>query len=236
MTKNYVFDVDGTLTPSRGKMNENFKNFFLEFIKENTVQLVTGSDYNKTVEQVGTEVTESVDRCFNCSGNSIWKNGKEISTTDWQISKEALGWLRMKLSESKFPLRTGNHIEERPGLVNFSTIGRGASPEQREMYVKFDKKYNERKILSEEFNNLFPNVTAQVAGEIGIDIISSGKDKRQLANILEGPIMFFGDKMEHDGNDYPLKEAIKDRPESAAIYVENWKDTEMYLHSIKNVV
>ena len=75
---NYVFDVDGTLTPSRGKMNENFKNFFLQFIKENTVHLVTGSDYDKTVEQVGAEVTESVDRCFNCSGNSIWKNGKRV--------------------------------------------------------------------------------------------------------------------------------------------------------------
>ena len=233
---NYVFDVDGTLTPSRGKMNAKFKKFFINFIKENTVHLVTGSDYDKTVEQVGTEVTESVDRCFNCSGNSIWKNGKEISTTDWQVRKEVLGWFWMKLSESKFPMRTGTHVEERPGLVNFSTIGRDATPEERKMYIKYDRIHNERKTLSEEFNSLFPNLTAQVAGEIGIDMIPKGKDKRQIADFLEGPIMFFGDKMEHDGNDYPLKEAITDRPMSAAISVKNWKDTEMYLHSIKNVV
>ena len=30
---NWVFDVDGTLTPSRGKMDETFKDFFIEFAK-----------------------------------------------------------------------------------------------------------------------------------------------------------------------------------------------------------
>ena len=51
----FIFDVDGTLTPSRGKMDYEFKLWFLNFIKQNPVALVTGSDLQKTVEQLGEE-------------------------------------------------------------------------------------------------------------------------------------------------------------------------------------
>ena len=229
---NFVFDVDGTLTPSRGRMDERFKNFFLKFIKDHSVYLVTGSDYYKTVEQVGVEVCESVQRVFNCSGNSIWKNGENISNTDWTMPKEAKSWCTMKLNESVFNIRTGNHIEERPGLVNFSTIGRGCNLEQRQMYVEFDEKAREREILAKEFNDTFPKMTAQVAGETGLDIIPVGKDKRQVAEMIEGPITFFGDKMEYGGNDYPLKFAIEGRKDSAAIKVKDWQQTQKYLQQI----
>ena len=138
----------------------------------------------------------------------------------------------MKLSESAFTLRTGNHLEERPGLVNFSTIGRGCNLEQRQMYVEFDEKAREREILAKEFNDMFPGMTAQVAGETGLDIIPAGKDKRQVAGMIEGPITFFGDKMEYGGNDYPLKFAIEGRKDSAAIKVKDWKQTQKYLQQI----
>ena len=45
----YIFDVDGTLTPSRQKMDPKFKHFFLKFIETNKVWLVTGSDRKSVV-------------------------------------------------------------------------------------------------------------------------------------------------------------------------------------------
>ena len=48
----FIFDVDGTLTPSRGKIDNDFKKFFVEFCMNNNVYLVTGSDKPKTVEQI----------------------------------------------------------------------------------------------------------------------------------------------------------------------------------------
>jgi len=44
MKTHYIFDVDGTLTPSRQKMDEDFSRFFLHFCTMNSVYLVTGSD------------------------------------------------------------------------------------------------------------------------------------------------------------------------------------------------
>ena len=49
----FLFDVDGTLTPSRQKMDKEFSKFFSNFCKNNDVYLVTGSDRDKTVEQLG---------------------------------------------------------------------------------------------------------------------------------------------------------------------------------------
>ena len=53
MNNHFIFDVDGTLTPSRGEINPAFKAFLMEFAQRNKVYLVTGSDKPKTVEQIG---------------------------------------------------------------------------------------------------------------------------------------------------------------------------------------
>ena len=52
MNKIYIFDVDGTLTPSRQKMTEEFKNFFLSWSEKNFFFLVSGSDLPKLQEQI----------------------------------------------------------------------------------------------------------------------------------------------------------------------------------------
>ena len=49
-----------------------------------------------------------------------------------------------------------------------------------------------------------------------------GYDKRQIADDIEGPIIFFGDKMAHGGNDYPLAKALRHQ---RCYEVKNWRDT-----------
>lgn len=43
----YVFDMDGTLTPSRQPMEKEFAKWFKKFIDRNDAYLVTGSDLEK---------------------------------------------------------------------------------------------------------------------------------------------------------------------------------------------
>ena len=52
MDKVFIFDVDGTLTPSRRKMTKDFEKFFSKWAEENTFYLVSGSDLEKMKEQV----------------------------------------------------------------------------------------------------------------------------------------------------------------------------------------
>ena len=67
----YLFDVDGTLTPPRQKIDGGFEIYFTEFAKKNNVYLVSGSDYNKTYEQLGFHVLDAVQGVFSSSGNEL---------------------------------------------------------------------------------------------------------------------------------------------------------------------
>ena len=53
--KNFLFDVDGTLTPHRQPMTDEFKHFFMKMLRDKgedeKVFLVTGSDKEKTIER-----------------------------------------------------------------------------------------------------------------------------------------------------------------------------------------
>jgi phosphomannomutase len=48
----FIFDMDGTLTPSRRSMTENFEIFFSDWAERNLFYLVSGSNLEKIKEQV----------------------------------------------------------------------------------------------------------------------------------------------------------------------------------------
>lgn len=238
--KIYIFDVDGTLTPSRGVMDAGFKKVFLDFCSKNEVYLATGSDAPKTIEQVGEDVFSAVVRSYNCSGNSVWEKGVNIYNNDWRLPERPWKYLESVLMYSRFSPKTGWHFDERPGLLNFSIVGRKANQHQREAYVKYDIQHKDREIIAREFNTEFSekyNVIAQVAGETGLDIMPIGKGKQQIIDDFpkDAKIMFVGDKTMPGGNDYDIAKAVKSRsPEgnsfaygNGKVYqVESWEDTQ----------
>ena len=222
----FIFDVDGTLTPSRKGMNADFQRWFLEFVYDNDVYLVTGSDYPKTVEQLGTSICENVNRVYNCNGNDVWEGGVNIRTNEWTLPEEAHEWLSEQLTESTYGTRTGLHFEHRPGLVNFSIVGRNATNEQRSEYVVHDELSDERNIIANAFNLKFPNLQATVGGETGIDISLKGNNKSQIIKDFNSKdaLYFFGDAMHKGGNDYPLAQVIKHTRT-----ITDWRQTWEYL-------
>ena len=226
----FIFDVDGTLTPSRSTINPDFHDWFLEFVKSNKCWLVTGSDYPKTVEQLGTDICERVVTVYNCNGNDVWFKGKRVNSLDWKLPEDAHEWLSEQLTMSDFPVRTGLHFEHRPGMVNFSVVGRNATREQRAHYVKWDKERDERKNIAAVFNGNFPTLEATVGGETGIDIAPKGKDKSQILQDFDlkenEKIFFFGDAMHPEGNDYPLAQA---NTSGRNFHVSGWSQTKEYL-------
>ena len=220
----FIFDVDGTLTPSRQSIDPEFKEFFKHFIQDNKVWLVTGSDYAKTVEQLGADICESVVTCYNCSGNDVWFKGKRVNSKTFTAPKELYDLMNGWLQSSRFPLRTGNHIEERPGTINFSIVGRNCTLDERKLYIKHDLEYRERESIAYQINSEFENITATVGGETGIDIYRTGCDKSQILNDFNktDKIFFFGDRLEPGGNDYPLARKLN---KQRCYNVKDWRDT-----------
>jgi phosphomannomutase len=231
--RKFIFDVDGTITPSRQLIVTEFEDYFIKFAEVNKVFLVTGSDRQKTLEQIGSRLYNTVQKVYQCSGNDVWEQDKNIKTTDIHIPCEMYAKFTSILLESSFPIRTKNHIDIRPGLVNFSIIGRNCTPEQRAEYVEYDLIFEERNLIAAKLRNDFPEYDVQIAGETGIDITIKGKDKSQIFNDfnISDDLFFFGDKMNPNGNDYTLAEVIR-KNNGKTFHVHDWRETWDYLKKL----
>jgi phosphomannomutase len=227
---NYVFDVDGTLTPSRERIDPDFEKFFLGFCRKHTVYLVTGSDYKKTEDQLGPELCYTVEGIYNCSGNFIIKRNVVVYQSDFKLTEQEREALENEAMISGFSVRTGNHIEERIGTVNFSIVGRNANKVQRHQYIEWDNATNERQMICQRLNSMFSRLECVVGGETGIDIFLKGKDKSQVAEHVR-PFTFFGDRCEVGGNDHSIY-MIADK----AYWVPDWQTTFAILRAKENGV
>tara|TARA_B100001564_G_scaffold340614_1_gene334464 strand:+ start:2443 stop:3150 length:708 start_codon:yes stop_codon:yes gene_type:complete len=229
----YIFDVDGTLTPSRNPMDKDFKDFFKKFIKKKRVWLISGSDKDKTIEQVGEDIWTSVERAYQSSGNQLWVKGELKYQYEFKTEDYLKELLEMFLDKSEYPYRYGNHIEERPGALNFSVVGRDCTQEQREHYAKWDDKHQERKDFAWEIKERYPWLDAVVGGEISIDIYEKFKDKGQIVKDIRGKFEFFGDRLYPGGNDFAIQQeiVIQKRKGCKTHPVKTWRDTEELLHS-----
>ena len=218
---NFVFDVDGTLSPSRGSMDPLFAQWFLEWSRHRPVWVITGSDYAKTVEQLGKMLVENITGVYNCAGNIYTAGGVEQHRREFTLDPEVEEYLKELLRTSAYKYRTAQHIEHRGGLVNFSILGRGADREQREHYHIWDTLNHERSKLAVLIEQRFPELSAVVAGETGIDIYPQGWDKSQIREAVN-PFIFFGDRCAPGGNDHSIA-LVADRVHAVRDWTETWQ-------------
>ena len=214
-------------------MDFEFMCFMIKFCCTYDVYLVTGSDRAKTVEQVGLDVYNRSIRVYNCSGADVYEKDVNVYKSNWKISEEVEKFLQDELDFSQFPVRCGNHIETRPGGINFSILGRGEGVNlpDREEYVKWDRNTGERILIADRLKNQFPDLNVQIGGQTGLDI--SDNDKSQILRDFnpEDELVFFGDMMKEGQNDYPLAQAV-DNLGGTNYSVNGWQDTYSKLKDI----
>ena len=223
----FLFDIDGTLTDSRQKINPEFAVFMSDFCISNKVAFVTGSDKAKTVEQIGEDLFHLADYSFNCAGNEVWRKRRLIQKNEWEPPIALTFFFEELLAESKFRPPSGKyrkHIECRNGMVNFSIAGRNCTQEDRKAYVEWDKSTSERKRFRDKIAHKFPEIDVLIGGETGLDIFPMGKGKEQVIDFLNAiedeKTYFFGDQIFPGGNDYNIAMRCENRYQ-----VRGWKDT-----------
>ncbi len=209
----FIFDVDGTLTPSSQPMEAEFAQFFRHFVAKHCVYLISGSDYAKLQTQMPIDILENCKGVFGCSGSEYFEKGLAVFCKD-HVFPETLRLVCERFVElSKYPVRTGTHIELRPGMLNVSVVGRGADLAQRNEYYQWDKKTGERNRFVEMLYRLPLPYEASAGGQISIDIVPAGWNKSAAKEeiLIRNPgarLCFFGDRICKGGNDLPLAEAL----------------------------
>jgi len=245
MRRIYIFDVDGTLTPSRGKMTKDFAEFFDKWSSDNEYYLVTGSDLEKLKEQLPITYIDRAEGLFTCCGNQFYIDGKLQYENKFEVPRKLKKLLGTILSNSSYPYRYGNHIEDRGSLLNFSIVGRDCTQEQRDEYFDWDRKKGERKIIAQAIREKFPDLDAVIGGQISIDIYPKGKDKSQVIHKLKSleipkiprfdyEYIFIGDRVREGGNDYPLAKVMYEMENCSAAQTLNPKTTQDILEELND--
>ena len=202
------------MTDPRQPVDKKFKDKFISWAQGKDLYISTGSDFSKTKEQVPKDMLECFKLIYCCMGNEVRTPiGTVIKSGVFKLPRQLNEDLLEYLEDSPFHYRTGNHMEYRPGMMNFSVVGRNADQEQRKEYEMWDKENNERSQLALYINQDYPELEATVGGSISIDIIRKGYDKGQIVQKLISmgydEIEFFGDRCFPGGNDYGIVRELR---------------------------
>lgn len=211
-----LFDVDGTLSPSREKIKPSMLDFLDKLNTFATIGIVGGSDLQKQKEQLGNGIVERYTYNFSQNGLVAYKNGDLIGlqTISKYLGEDNLkrivNWTMNYLSNIYLPIKRGTFIEFRSGMLNISPIGRNCSRSERNTYEVYDLKHNIRKNMVEAMKKEFIdlNLTYSVGGQISFDVFPRGWDKTYCLRFLDfsefDEMHFFGDKTIPGGNDYEI--------------------------------
>lgn len=214
----YLFDVDGTLTKSRGDIEPEFYEFIQNDVKAVcSLGVVGGSDFVKIAEQLkGPDMINKFDYVFCENGLVAFKHGKELARQNIQKYmgeddlQKFINFVLRYLSTITLPVKRGTFVEFRAGMLNISPIGRSCSQEERDAFEKYDKEHEIRKTMIEALKKEFPDIgfTYSIGGQISFDVFPTGWDKTYCLQHLENEgfdeIHFFGDKTDKGGNDHEI--------------------------------
>jgi len=226
--KALIFDMDGTLTPSRQPVTDKVVTRLARLSGKYKLYLVTGSDYRKVEEQFGWEnVTQLFERVYCTNGTKVYQTrldpDNEMGSLEPELihsvelddhySQADLNYITSTLlryaADHHTKYKTGTFVEWRGSQINFSLIGRNCSQAQREDYVKWEKKGSDRdkaiKFLNEKFAGY--GLAFRKGGQISIDISREEWSKTySFENMDEKPeeCVFFGDNIVPVGNDWEI--------------------------------
>lgn len=210
-----LFDIDGTLSPSRLKASAATHKMLQDLRKVATVGIVGGSDYAKEQDQLGDNVLDLVDYAFPENGLVAFHGHEKIGSTSFrdQFTQEQynkfVNWCLRYIADLDIPVKSGTFIELRTGMVNLCPVGRNCTQEQRIQFWELDKKNHIREKMVEAMKKEFPeyNLAFVIGGQISIDVFPIGWSKVYCLRYIEDKfdeIHFFGDMTAKGGNDYEI--------------------------------
>lgn len=224
-----AFDLDGTLTKSKSRVDADIVFWIRRLLKKYKVAIITGGTFaqiqNQFISELGNMTLEDKEQLrylylLPTSGASLyehesyfWKKvyNKDISPEEAAIIYTAF-YKAIAATNTYFPEIYGNHIENRITQITFSALGQKAPIELKK---EWDPDFSKRqKIISEMKNDpLVAQFEIRFGGTTSIDVTHKGIDKSfgisklmEYLSVNKEDILFIGDALQKGGNDFPVKE------------------------------
>lgn len=235
-----IFDLDGTLTPTKSIMDEEMSDLLCGLLTTKKVAVIGGGPWKQFEEQflghfqcledfiMKLYLFPSMASRFYSYGNGVWKEvyADLLNEAERAKIKDGFGKVFSEIGYKHPPKIYGEVIEDRGTQITFSALGQDVVKELGEKGVELKtewKKANQelKLTIAEKLAALLPEFSVSVGGYTSIDITKKGIDKaygiRQIEKLLEIPInemLFVGDALYPGGNDYA---AIETGVETVAV-------------------
>lgn len=257
MKKVLAFDLDGTLAPSKSALPDAIAELLDELLGHFQICVMSGGKFEQFNNQLLGNLKVEPDKLsrlhimptcgtryylFSKASNS-WEKvyaedfSKEQKAKIIEVVKEvtqALGLDKVKVY--------GEQIEDRGSQISWSALGQDIvdvlGEEGIRLKEEWDPKGTKKERIRAKLAPLLPEFEVRSGGTTTIDITKQGIDKaygieKLMAQlkVAKEDILFFGDKLQEGGNDYPVKAFGID-----SIEVSNWHDTAIALAAIARVI
>lgn len=228
-----LFDMDGTLTPPRERVEDFVISKLRELTNISRVGIISGSDLDYIMQQlapmfeIGGVPIDSVD-ILPCNGTKFlkWEQGshKLIHEADMLAEigedsyKKIMRWLFNHQAEISILYPeinfTGTFFQYRGSLLNWCPIGRIANLTQRAEWKEQDRSWQIRETYMRGLQAYLKAekipVTVALGGSTSFDIYPNGWDKTYgLRHYTGHEVFFVGDKCKPGGNDWHLYSVLE---------------------------
>jgi phosphomannomutase len=222
MKKLIVFDLDGTLAPSKSSLAPETADLLRDLLRIIKVAVISGGAWAQFEKQLLTDLPHDSDLAnlslLPTCGTKFFQYDRkwtELYSEDLSAEqrKKIIDSLDKAAGEAGYRADKvwGDVIEDRGSQVTYSALGQQAPLEEKE---KWDPDFAKRKKITAILETLIPEFSIRMGGATSIDVTKPGIDKaygigklRDTLHISLNEMVYIGDALFPGGNDYPAEQA-----------------------------
>ncbi|WP_213814530.1 HAD-IIB family hydrolase [Glaciihabitans sp. dw_435] len=236
-----AFDLDDTLAPSKSPLDPRMIELLVDLLDRVEVCVISGGQFGQFKAQIIDELpdvaAEKLERLHlmpTCGTqyyrfDGTWKQIYAQNLTEDEKSR-ALHAVESTARELGYweSDTWGPILEDRGSQITFSALGQAAPVAAK---MAWDPTGEKKNTLRSKVAVLIPDLEVRSGGSTSVDITRQGIDKAygmtrlaELTSIDLQEMLFIGDRLDPEGNDYPVK--ALGVPTHA---VGGWEDTATFL-------
>ena len=233
-----AFDLDDTLAPSKAPLPDPVREALLGLLGVSEVCVISGGQIEQFRTQLVARLGDLPDalaarlHLMPTCGTQYWRLTSDGLTcvyaeelTDDEKSRAMAAVEEEAKRLGLWAAETwGPALEDRGSQITYSALGQQAPLDAKKAWDPTGEKKNR---LRAAVQDRLPDLEVRSGGSTSVDITRQGIDKaygmRRLAELTGIPFeetLFVGDRLDPDGNDYPVKALGV-----PTVAVEGWEDT-----------
>ncbi|WP_199240991.1 HAD-IIB family hydrolase [Naasia lichenicola] len=235
-----AFDLDDTLAPSKTAIDPEMGRLLLELLGVAEVCIISGGQIGQFQTQVIAQLPDATPEQLRrlhlmptCGTQYLTWNGQWNEVYAENLTAEQISAAMTSLESRAKELGLwetdtwGPVLEDRGSQVTFSALGQAAPVEAKKAWDPTGERKNSlRAAVAADL----PDLEVRSGGSTSVDITRLGIDKAygmkkltEMTGIPLDDMLFVGDRLDADGNDYPVKalgvkcHAVEGWPETAEL-------------------